>query len=355
MDISSTAETPVAPAKNWLKILHAYRTPDRTRSLVELALTIVPFAVLWVLSWLAFTSIGWLGLLLTIPTAGFLLRLFMIQHDCGHGSFLAHRRWDDWIGRAIGVLTLTPYDYWRKAHAEHHASSGNLDERGVGDIMMLTVEEYRALGWAGRLNYRLYRNPFVMFVIGPIWVFGLKQRWPAGMMRDGAMPWLSTMLTNLAIAAFFAGLIWLVGLGPFIAVHLLVVLIAGAAGIWLFFVQHQFEETTWVRQPDWKFGDAALHGSSHYVLPKPLAWLTGNIGIHHVHHLASRVPHYRLPEVLRDHPELAAIGRIGLLESLRCVKLALWDEAGERFVSFRQLRQRGHAFTTGQALYQTGS
>jgi acyl-lipid omega-6 desaturase (Delta-12 desaturase) len=338
MDISSVAERVALPAKDWPKILRAYREPSRARSLAELAVTIVPFALLWALTCVAFRFGGWWGLLLTIPTAGFLLRLFMIQHDCGHGSFLAHRRSDDWIGRAIGVLTLTPYDYWRKAHAEHHATAGNLDERGVGDILTMTVDEYRALGWSGRLGYRLYRNPFVMFVIGPIWVFGLKQRVPVGMMREGALPWLSTMLTNLAIVAASALLIWLVGIWAFLAVHLPVVLIAGTAGIWLFFVQHQFEETTWEREANWDFSEAALHGASNYVLPKPLAWLTGNIGVHHVHHLASRVPHYRLPEILRNHPELAEIGRIGILDSLRCVKYVLWDEASSRLVSFRQAR-----------------
>ena len=339
MTKSSVPTSPRAlSVKQWHKVLHAYRTPNRLRSALELALTLVPFTVFWILAWASFHYGFWWGLLLTVPAAGFLLRLFMIQHDCGHGSFLAHRPSDDWIGRFIGVLTMTPYDYWRRAHAEHHASSGNLDHRGVGDISTLTVDEYRALNWRGSLGYRLYRHPFVMFVIGPIWLFIFKQRLPVGMMRSGAMPWLSTMLTNLAIAIAAAILIWLMGPVAFFAVHLPVVVMAGAAGIWLFFVQHQFEETTWSREPGWDFGEAALHGSSNYVLPRPLAWLTGHIGIHHVHHLASRVPYYRLPEVLRDHPELAEIGKIGFWESLKCVRYALWDEASRRMVSFRQAR-----------------
>ena len=320
----------------WLKILARYRKPDRRRSAFELAVTAIPFAGLWALSWAAVHYGQWWGLIFIIPAAGFLLRLFMIQHDCGHGSFFAHRSSDDWTGRAIGVLTLTPYDYWRRAHAEHHASAGNLDERGVGDITTLTVSEYRALSPRGRLAYRLYRNPIVMFGIGPIWLFLFKQRLPFGMMRAGMLPWVSTMATNFAIAALSAGLIWLIGIVPFLIVHLPIVVLAGAAGIWLFYVQHQFEDTHWSEGQHWQFQHAALHGSSHYDLPRVLRWLTGNIGIHHVHHLSSKVPCYRLPEVLRDFPELRSVGRITIMESLRCVKLVLWDENRKKLISFRE-------------------
>ncbi|MFI0847545.1 fatty acid desaturase [Mesorhizobium sp. IMUNJ 23232] len=323
----------------WPRILSEYRKPHRGRSLFELAVTLVPFLSLWTLAAIAIQNGFWWGVVLTIPAAGFLLRLFMIQHDCGHGAFFAHRTVDDWTGRALGVLTLTPYDYWRRAHAAHHASAGNLDERGVGDITTLTVAEYRSLSSARRLAYRLYRNPIVMFGIGPIWLFLFKQRLPFGMMRSGMEPWVSTMATNLAIVVLAAGLLWLVGLGPFILVHLPIVALAGSAGVWLFYVQHQFEETHWSQGPEWQFQDAALHGSSYYDLPWALQWLTGNIGIHHVHHLSSRVPYYRLPEVLRDHPELSAIGRITIVESLRCVKLVLWDEFSRRLISFREARQ----------------
>jgi omega-6 fatty acid desaturase (delta-12 desaturase) len=262
----------------------------------------------------------------------------MLQHDCGHGSLFGRRRWDDWTGRAIGVLTLTPYDYWRRAHAEHHASAGNLDERGVGDITTLTVAEYRALTSRGKLGYRLYRHPFVMFGIGPAFLFLFKQRLPFGMMRTGALPWLSTMLTNMAVAVLAALLIWAIGLVPFLLVHLPIVLLAGSAGVWLFYVQHQFEETHWSKPPEWTFPHAAMHGASHYDLPRPLRWITGNIGMHHVHHLSSKVPFYRLPEVLRDHPELADLGRITLRESFSCVKLILWDETSQRLISLKEAK-----------------
>lgn len=335
MSVSIFAHPPVSSEKAWLKILSRYRQPHPGRSLFELTVTVIPFALFWAGACAAVLYGFWFGLILIVPAAAFLLRLFMIQHDCGHGSFFARRRIDDWTGRAIGVLTLTPYDYWRRAHAEHHASAGNLDERGVGDIRTLTITEYRALSWYGQLGYRLYRHPLVMFGIGPAWLFLLKQRLPFGMMRAGAMPWVSTMGTNLAIALIAAWMIWAIGLAPFLLVHLPIVLLAGAAGIWLFYVQHQFEETHWSETAEWQFQEAALHGASHYDLPPILRWVTGNIGIHHVHHLSSRVPYYRLPDVLRDHPELADIGRITVAESLRCVKLVLWDERSRRLVSFR--------------------
>jgi acyl-lipid omega-6 desaturase (Delta-12 desaturase) len=322
----------------WLRILARYRQPNRYRSAVELAITVAPLAILWALCWLSLEYEFWLGLVLIVPAAGFMVRLFMIQHDCGHGSFFAHRRTDDWIGRVLGVLTLTPYDYWRRSHAAHHAGAGNLDERGMGDITTLTVAEYRALSRLGRLRYRLYRNPVVMFGIGPAWLFFLQQRLPFGMMRSGVSPWVSTMATNLGIALFAAGLMWLVGVGPFLIIHLPMVTLAAAVGIWLFYVQHQFEETHWSQGSEWEFQHAALHGSSHYDLPVVLKWFTGNIGIHHVHHLSSRVPFYRLPAVLRDYPELHDLGRITLLDSLRCVKLVLWDENRKRLVSFREAR-----------------
>ena len=183
-----------------------------------------------------------------MPAAGFLVRLFMIQHDCGHGAFFRHRRANDWVGRVIGVLTLTPYDFWRRTHALHHASSGNLDRRGIGDVDTLTVREYLALSRWGRLRYRLYRHPLVMFGIGPAYLFMLQHRLPVGLMRQGWRPWLSTMATNLAIAVIVATLIWLIGVKPFLLVHLPIMLLAASVGVWLFYVQHQFEQTTWARQ-----------------------------------------------------------------------------------------------------------
>jgi acyl-lipid omega-6 desaturase (Delta-12 desaturase) len=270
--------------------------------------------------------------------AGLLVRLFMIQHDCGHGSFFPSKRANDWVGRAIGVVTMTPYDHRRRCHAIHHATSGNLDRRGIGDIKTLTVREYFARGWRGQLSYQLYRHPLVMFGLGPAYMFLIENRLPFGSMRKGVMPWLSTMSTNAGILIVAGLLIWSVGVAPFLIVHLPIILMGATAGVWLFYVQHQFEATTWDGATDWRQPEAALHGSSYYHMPPALSWFSANIGVHHVHHLSSGIPFYRLPEVLRNHPELSEVGRLTLWRSLGCVRLALWDEEKRRLLSFREAR-----------------
>ncbi len=320
--------------------LARYREPNHLRSAVEIAITILPLFLLWAIIWLALDVGYWIGLVLVVPAAGFLVRLFMIQHDCGHGAFFRSRLANDWVGRIIGVLTLTPYDCWRRAHAIHHATSGNLDRRGVGDIDTLTVREYQSRSTWDQLRYRLYRHPLVLFGLGPAYLFLLQQRLPVGFMRDGWRPWLSAMATNLAIALVCAVLIWAVGLGTFLLVHLPITLLGASIGVWLFYVQHQFADTFWAHNEDWDVREAALYGSSHYDLPAVLRWFTANIGMHHVHHLSSRIPFYRLPQALRAHPEIARIGRITLRESLRCVRLTLWDETNRRLISFQELRTR---------------
>ncbi len=325
-------------ARAWTKLLASYRQPSTRRSIVEIAITIVPLAALWVLAWLSLDIGYWLALPLTLASAGFLVRLFAIQHDCSHGAFFRHRLANDWFGRVAGVLTFTPYGVWRHAHATHHASTGNLDRRGMGDVDTLTVGEYHARSFWGRLRYRLYRHPLVMFGLGPAYLFLLQYRLPVGMMRNGWRPWASSMTTNLAIAVVIALLMWLIGVKAFLLVHLPSLLLAASVGVWMFYVQHQFEQTTWASDREWNLHDAALHGSSHYDLPAFLHWFTANIGIHHVHHLNSRIPYYRLQRVLRDHPELRDVGRLTLLQSFRCVRLVLWDETQGRLVSFREAR-----------------
>jgi acyl-lipid omega-6 desaturase (Delta-12 desaturase) len=322
----------------WSRKLAAYRQPKLSRSLLELAITAGSLAVIWVLAWMAL-KVGWwwLALPLVLPAAGFLVRLFMIQHDCGHGSFFENRAANDWVGRAIGVLTLTPYDYWRRTHAMHHAASGNLDRRGLGAIETLTVAEYQALKPSQQLGYRLYRNPFVMFGLGPAFVFFIMQRLPLGLMREWRA-WASTLANSAGIVVGLGVLIWLVGAGPVLVINITTMLVAATIGVWLFFVQHQFDGVAWSRNGEWKRHDSALSGSSHYDLPPVLRWFTANIGVHHVHHLSSRIPCYRLTEVLRDHPELNDVSRLGLKESFRCARLALWDESAGRMVSFKELR-----------------
>jgi omega-6 fatty acid desaturase (delta-12 desaturase) len=320
--------------------LARYRAPDARRSLAEIVATAGPLALLWLLACAALERGWWWGLLLTLPAAGFLVRLFMIQHDCGHGAFFRRRTINDWVGRVIGVFTLAPYDHWRRTHAIHHATSGNLDRRGLGAIDLLTVEEYLASPPLRRWLYRLYRHPAVLFGLAPAYMFFLQFRLPVGFIRAGWRPWVSVMGTNLTIAAFVTGGVSLFGLGPFLLVQAPTLVMAATVGVWLFYVQHQFERTFWARQDGWDPHEAALHGSSHLRMPPLLRWFTANIGVHHVHHLDSRIPFYRLDEVLRNHPALEACGRLTLSESLRTGRLALWDAAAGRLIGFRDLRGR---------------
>src|SRR6202008_790664 len=240
--VQSTPET-----RALAQLLAGYREPDSARGIFELVITAVPFLVIWALMWTVLAHGHWIGLLLAAPAAGLLVRLFMIQHDGGHGSFFHGRLANDWVGRAIGVVTLTPYDYWRRNHARHHASSGNLDQRGVGDIDVLTVREFVARPRWRRILYRLYRHPLVMFGIGPAYLFILRHRVPTGRIRAGWRLWVGTMMTNAAIALLVVTMMWLVGAGPFLLVQVPVTLLAGSIGVWLFYVQHQFEGTYWAR------------------------------------------------------------------------------------------------------------
>ena len=326
-------------ARDWIKVLAQYREPNALRSSYELAITIGPFLSLWVLAWWSLSVSYWLTLAISSVNAAFLLRLFCIQHDCGHGAFFNNRTVSDWLGRVLGVLTLTPYDVWRRTHSIHHSNSGNLGRRGIGDVHTMTVAEYRALSPMGRLMYRLYRNPVVLFGLGPGYLFFLQNRLPLGLMAS-ARYWISAMGTNAAILIGLGLMLYFGGVMPILLIFLPSTLLAATAGMWLFYVQHQFETTQWDAEENWQVHDAALNGSSHYVMPAVLQWLSANIGIHHVHHLYSRIPFYRLPEVLRDHAELAGRNRMTIRESLANARLHLWDEQSRRLLSFAQARSR---------------
>lgn len=337
-------------AKDWVVELARFRSPSNARSIFELAATLLPFALLWALAWAALSVSYVLAFALAAVNGLFLVRIFIIQHDCGHGSYFDNRTAQDWVGRCLGVLTLTPYHVWKRTHAIHHSHHGNLDQRGIGDVTTLTVAEYRARSPMGRALYRLYRHPLVLFVLGPSYLFILQNRLPLGLMTSGWRYWVSAMGTNAAIMMVVALIVYFGGLMPLLLIYLPTSLVAATVGVWLFYVQHQFEDTHWSKNDDWQLHEAALEGSSHYVLPQPLRWLSGNIGIHHVHHLYARIPFYRLPEVLKAHNELAEAQRLTIRESLKSVRLHLWDEATQRLISFAELRQSaGTAVTAPQA------
>ncbi|MEQ9695026.1 fatty acid desaturase [Shimia sp. SDUM112013] len=325
--------------REWVKVLAKYREPNSLRSAFEFAVTIGPFIGLWALAWGSLSVSYWLAFALSLVNAAFLLRLFTIQHDLGHGSFLTNRTLSDWLGRFLGVLTLTPYDVWKQTHAIHHGTSGNLSKRGYGDIHTATVAEYLEMSPREQLMYRLYRNPVILFGFGPAYLFLLQNRVPYGL-TDRSRYWISAMGTNAVLLVALGVIYYFGGLMPILLIFLPSTLLAATAGMWLFYVQHQFEGTYWNSDEDWQVHEAALEGSSHYVLPPVLQWLTANIGIHHVHHLYSRIPFYRLPEVLRDHKILAESNRMTIRESFSSLDLNLWDEESRQLLSFAEARAR---------------
>ena len=317
-----------------------FARPIRRRALAQLLDTILPFVGLWTLmAQSVYRDWGYLWtVLLAVPAAGLYVRLFIIQHDCGHGSFFADRKLDHAVGAAIGVATLFPFGYWKKTHAIHHATSGNLDRRELGDVATLTVREYRALPWRKRFGYRLYRSAPVLFLVGPIFQFLIKHRFPFDIPFSWKKEWASVLWNNLWIVVVGWGLALLVGWQTVLLVHVPIVVIAGAAGIWLFYVQHQFEHAYWERQERWNQDEAAVRGSSFYDLPRWLHWWTGNIGYHHIHHLASKVPNYRLRECFESSALLQRAPRLRFWESFHCARLKLWDEETKRLVPFSRLR-----------------
>lgn len=323
----------------WGRALRPYRGSNAVRGARELAVTVIGFAsIVYSMIWAIEIELFPLYALLILPASGFLVRLFMIQHDCAHRSFFPSRRANDCVGRLIGIATLTPHDHWRTSHAFHHASSGDLDRRGIGDVLTLTVAEYLARSPWGRFRYRLYRHPAVMFGIGPSFLFLLHNRLPLGFIKNGWRPWLSTMATNFGIGAALALLIATVGVRTFLWVYPPTVLIAAAAGVWLFYVQHQFEGVYWERQAEWDYYTAALKGSSFYQLPKVLQWFSGNIGFHHIHHLSPRIPNYNLERCHRAEPLFQIVKPVTFFASFKSLTFRLWDEQRRKLVGFGGLK-----------------
>jgi len=326
--------------EKYRQILAKYREPDLKRSVWQLASTLFLFTALYSGMWFVATQTThwWLTLLLALPTAGMLIRLFIIHHDCGHGSFFKSKRANDFFGFIFGALTMTPYQAWRWSHAMHHAGSGDLDRRGHGDIPTLTVAEYRALSPLKRLAYRVYRNPIVMFVIIPVVLFVVIQRFSYDLPKGAKKARASVFWTNVVLAVWIGVGCWLGGVGPFLLIHLPLLAMATSIGMWLFYVQHQHDGAYWKHQPEWNYAEAALKGSSYYELPGFLQWMTASIGLHHIHHLDSRIPNYRLQECFEENPQFQELAhRLTLLSSLRCIFVKLWDEETGRMVGFRSV------------------
>ena len=325
--------------EKWKRVLSPYFGPDNKRSLRQLVGTSILFLALWAGMLWSLQFSYWITLALSIPTAAILMRLFVIQHDCGHGSFFTSQRWANTVGMVLGILTLTPYHYWRKTHALHHAHSGDLDMRGFGDIDTITVTEYEALSGLNRLYYRVYRNPFVIFGPGALFHFVVKHRWPWDMPWAWKREWRSVWITNAALIGLVVAAHFTIGLKTFFLVQAPVTAVACALGVWLFYVQHQFEETYWYDHENWNYYDAGLHGSSYLVLPPLLQWLTASIGVHHVHHLSARIPNYRLQKAHDENKELWEVSRMSIKDGLKTLHLALWDEDTRKLISFGEYRR----------------
>ena len=333
--ITSQTAAPVNMA-TWKKIVADFENPSTGRALWQIINTLVPYAVLWYLMFFSLAVSWWLTLPLAVLAGMFLVRVFIIFHDCGHGSFFKSRRANNVVGFIAGLLTFTPYYHWRWEHAVHHASAGDLDKRGTGDVWTMTVQEYLESSRWKRFAYRLARNPVVLFGIAPLFLFLIRQRFPSA--KANPRERRSVYWMNLAILGMAVALGWVYGFLPYLLIQLVVIAVAGGVGVWMFYVQHQFEDVYWERDENWDFAAAALQGSSFYKLPKILQWFSGNIGFHHIHHLSARIPNYNLERCHHSHPLFRAVKPITLVSSLNSFPLRLWDEKLKKLVGYRHIR-----------------
>src|ERR1051325_965776 len=333
--VSSKSEEKTTTSR-WKEIVAKYQQPRLPHGLWQVANTLVPYAALWYLMHLSLGISYWLTAALAVLASVFLVRVFIISHDCGHGSFFKSQKANHILGFITGVLSFTPYHHWRWEHAIHHAKAANLDGRGTGDVWTLTVQEYLESSRWKRFAYRLARNPIVLFVLAPLGLFLVKQRFPSR--KAGRRERQSVYWTNLALLGMAAGLSWVFGLKTYLLLQVGIMATAGARGLWLFYVQHQFEGVYWERHADWDYCTAALKGSSFYKLPRILQWFSGNIGFHHIHHLSPRIPNYNLEKCHKAEPLFQTVKPVTLFASLKSLTFRLWDERRHRLVNFRPMR-----------------
>lgn len=320
--------------KSWLKLITAYKIPSTRSSVWQLFNTLVPYIALWIAMAYAIRTSWWIVLPLSVIAAGFTVRLFIIFHDCGHGAFFKSKRINDVVGIILGILTFTPYHRWHHAHLIHHRTAGNLDKRGVGDVWTLTVEEYKNRSLFKRFIYRVYRNPFIMFGIGAGLVFLFTNRFT----RRG-FSWkerISVYVANAGIAALATGISLLIGFESYLLIQLPTMYFAATAGVFLFYVQHQFPDVHWYREDEWDYSTVAIHGASYLKLPKVLQWFSGNIGFHHIHHLSSKIPNYKLEKCHRENDAFHSVKPVTFITSMKSLSLRLWDEERRQLVSYRQ-------------------
>ncbi len=334
---SAATSKPKTDTAAWRKIVTQYQKPSLGRAIWQMSNTLVPYAALWYLMYLSMAVSYWLVVPLAVLAALFVVRIFIIFHDCGHGSYFKSRTANDVVGFITGVITLTPYYHWRWEHAIHHASAGDLDQRGTGDVWTMTVEEYLKSSRWKRFAYQLSRNPFILFGLAPLYLFVIAQRFPAA--KASSREKWSVHWMNLAILGMATGLSFVFGFLPYLFIQLSITLISGAVGIWMFYVQHQFEDVYWERGEDWDFTAAALQGSSFYKLPKILQWFSGNIGFHHIHHLSPRIPNYNLERCHEADPMFQKVVPITFRKSLKSLAYRLWDEQKRKLVGYRHMRQ----------------
>lgn len=332
----STDSTPPLARLYWREAVARYERPSVRHGLIDLASSVVPYLTLTVAMYAALQVSVWISLALALPAAGFLLRTFIVFHDCAHGSFLPNRRANLWVGRFTGLLVFQPFANWRHNHAVHHGSSGDLDRRGTGDVATLTVDEYLARPWKSRLGYRLFRSPVVMFGLGPIWSLMIGPRLWSSAMRPRQRH--SVYATNGVLAIVIAAIVAVVGPLGWVLVQLPAAILAGTLGVFMFYVQHQFEDAYWETSDNWSYADAALRGSSYLKLPKILQFFTGNIGLHHVHHLSARIPNYNLQQAHDESPIFQDVPVLSVADGLRAVRLKVIDRQSGRLLTWREVR-----------------